>query len=144
MSRPTSGPIDRVGGALLLVLGVLALGTSIYLVFLRPPMLPEDLRFTGAVPQSLTPRMAEWLHVVFRTWGSFVAGFGLLLIAIGVHLLTGREEALRRGAAAAIVIAFGTFLASNVRLASDFLPVIAAEALLALLTAGWLILPRRQ
>jgi hypothetical protein len=72
-------PRARIAGVLLVILGVLTLGTGAYFLFLRPAVLPEDLRFTGVDPKLLDPRMITWLGIVFRTWGGFVAGFGILL-----------------------------------------------------------------
>ena len=114
--------LDRVAGFLVLAVGVLALGTAVYLRFLRPPMLPEDVRFTGVRADELPPQFAQWLTIVFHTWGGFVAGFGILLVTVGVHLLTPAPRVLRGGVALALVVAFGGFLASNLELGSDFLP----------------------
>lgn len=111
---------------------------------MRPPFLPEDARFTAVSTEALSPQMAQWLRIVFRTWGGFMAGFGFLLLAISVHLLTGRSAALRWGAALALAVAFGNFLVSNATLGTDFLPIIIAEAAIAAFTAGWLVLRSRN
>ena len=60
-------PRARIAGVLLVILGVLTLGTGSYFLFLRPPLLPEDLRFTGVDPKLLHPRMITWLGIVFRS-----------------------------------------------------------------------------
>ena len=46
-NRPDEPRRDKVAGGLLLALGVLTLGTAIYFLAIRPPMLPEDTHFTG-------------------------------------------------------------------------------------------------
>jgi hypothetical protein len=138
VTTPPTRP-DRVTGLLLLLAGVLTLGIAAYFSFFRPPMLPEDARFTGVPAGALPPRLAAWLTIVFRTWGGFVAGFGIVLVAIAAYLMTGAPRVLRGGAALALVVVFGRFLLSNIELRSDFLPflvaasVVAAAASLALL-----------
>jgi len=120
-----------VAGVLLVVLGVLTLGVATYFMLLRPAMLPEDARFTGVAIDTMPPRLADWLTIVFLTLGGFVAGFGIVLLAIGGYLLTDAPRVLRVGVALALVVAFGRFLWSNVVLRSDFLPVLVAIAAVA-------------
>ena len=112
---------DRIGTSLLMSLGILTVGMGVYFAFFRPAMLPEDIRFTGVQPQLLQPRMAEWLGVVFRTWGAFMLGFGILLMALAFYLFTKRPIFLRTGVVASILVAFTRLLVSNVVLRSDYL-----------------------
>jgi hypothetical protein len=135
---------DRTGGVLLLILGILTVGTSAYFLFFRPPLLPEDIRFTGADPLLLDPRMATWIGIVFRTWGGFMTGFGLLICAVGGSLLSGRQGVLRWGAAAAVLVAFGRFLVSNVEIRSDFKPFVAILFAIAIATAARLLIGRHR
>ena len=129
---------NRRSGLLLTLLGALTIGTGLYFVLLRPAMLPEDLRFVGA-NGPIDAAMAEWLRVVFRTWGGFLVGFGLVLGAVGAFALTARWQWMRWGIAAGIALAFGQFLASNVELKSDFLWYVASVAGVAFLAAGNLL-----
>lgn len=133
---------ERVGAVLLLALGSRTLGLGAYFSFFRPVLLPEDLRFTGVDPTRLDPRMVAWLSVVFRTWGGFMAGLGILLGAVGVNLLSGRPGVLRWGAAAAVLVAFGRFLVSNLQLRSDYLLFIAGLFALGAVAAGLLMSSR--
>ena len=142
LKSPSGARPDKLAGCLLLVLGVLTCGTAIYLMAMRPPMLPEDARFTGVTADALPPRMADWLAIVFRTWGGFMAGFGILIIGVAAYLMTLRPSFLRWGAIIAIVVAFGRFLISNIALRSDFLPFIVAIAALAGVAALRLALRR--
>ena len=139
MTTPATRP-DRLAGILVLVTGILALGIATYFLFLRPPMLPEDSRFTGVSAGALPPRLAAWLTIVFRTWGGFVAGFGIVLVAVGVYLLTSAPRVLRGGVAVALVVAFGRFLASNIELGSDFLPLLVVVAVVVAAAAIALLL----
>lgn len=88
-------------------------------------MLPEDVRVTGVAPDVLPTAFLGWLTVVFRTWGGFVTGFGIMLGGFGVTLLTGHANASRWGIMMGVAIAFGRFLYSNIVIGSDFLWFIA-------------------
>ncbi len=115
----------KAAAALTVLLGVLTVATGVYFAVLRPPMLPEDIRLTGVSPDLLPAAFSQWLSIVFRTWGGFMIGFGTLLAAIGMFLLNGNPLWLRAGLATAVLIAFGSFLASNVQLRSDFVAYVA-------------------
>ena len=126
---------DALSGILLLVLGLLTMGTAVFFLVLRPALLPEDIRHTGIDPGTLPPAFLEWLGTVFRTWGGFIAGFGVLLLGIGGFLLSGRARCLYWATAIGAVVAFGRFLFSNILLDSDFLWFISALFALAAATA---------
>jgi hypothetical protein len=125
---------NRTTGALLLLLGALTIGTGLYFVLLRPPMLPEDIAFAGG-RSPIGPQMEAWLRIVFRTWGGFVVGFGLTLSGLGGGILTGRSSWLGAGAAIGTTWAFVQFVASNVTLHSEFLWFVASLGLLGLFTS---------
>ena len=108
---------------------------------IRPPMLPEDFRFTNLGPNELPTEALEWLRIVFRTWGAFVLGFGVLLMAIAGFVLKSQPAFLRWGVPTALVVSFGRFLASNLMLRSDFLWFIAGLFVLSALTAVGFALP---
>lgn len=133
---------DALSGILLLVLGLLTMGTAVFFLVLRPALLPEDIRHTGIDPGTLPPAFLEWLDTVFRTWGGFIAGFGVLLLGIGGFLLSGRARCLYWATAIGAVVAFGRFLFSNILLDSDFLWFISALFALAAATAISLLLRR--
>jgi hypothetical protein len=131
---------EPVVAGLLGLLGVSTLGTGLYFLFVRPAMLPEDFRFTGLGPELLPARMSEWLRIVFRTWGGFMVGFGVVLMGVAVYLVTARKVLLRWAVAAGLVVAFGRFLISNLALRSDYLVFIAILFGLAAITAAGLAL----
>ena len=144
LAEPKSGPAavskERVVAGLLGVLGVLTLGTGLDFLLVRPAMLPEDLRFTGVNLAELPVRMSEWLGIVFRTWGGFMAGFGVVLIGVAAYLFTGRRVVLFWATAIGVVVAFGRFLLSNLAIRSDYLVFIAILFALAMVVAVILIL----
>jgi hypothetical protein len=107
------------------VIGSLAVVMGASFVVLRPIMvlLPEDQRFTGLTPDQLKAINAQlfvWIGLVFRSWGAFAMGLGILVSAIA-------STAYRRGdrwawwaLAVAGLLTFGIFLAVNLMLGSDF------------------------
>lgn len=123
---------NAVGGAIACVLGVLTLAVGVYFLVLRPALLPEDIRYTGIDPNSLTPAFIDWLGIVFSTWGGFLAGFGVTVLGVGVFMLSGRAVWLYLGAAIGVLIAFGRFLLSNIIINSDSLWLIASLFVLAI------------
>jgi hypothetical protein len=53
---------------LLVIAGILLVCTGLYFIFLRPPLLPEDVRYMGltsAELQLIGPRLGSWLTHVF-------------------------------------------------------------------------------
>lgn len=88
---------------------MLALGTGIYFLGIRPTLLPEDIRFTGIDAAKLPQPFLDWLGIVFRTWGGFITGFGIVIIGIGFATFVGDTKWLRYGTAAGILVAFGRF-----------------------------------
>ena len=133
--------VNRHAAWLLLLLGVITCGTGIYFMVVRPAILPEDVRFTKLVPQEMPTEALEWLQIVFRTWGAFVFGFGVLLTALASFIMKTRPGFLRWGVPIALIVPFGRFLASNVILRSDYLWFIAALFALSVLTAIGFALP---
>ena len=135
---------DRVAGSPLPMLGLLTLGIGIYLVHIRPPLLPEDIVFTGLAPDALPQAFRDWLGIVFATWGGFTIGFALVLSGLGAAFVTGRSMWLRWCTALAVVVAFGRFLASSIIIESDFVRSIASLFLLSLAAAVSLARGKRQ
>jgi hypothetical protein len=143
MSPSTSAP-RNVPSAILALAGAVILGIGAYFIFLRPPLLPEDLRYmqtTRDQLQMIAPGILPWLRFVFRVAGGYMAASGLLTIYIAAtSFRTG-------GRAALIVVAFaglvsiGLMSAINFALDSDFKWFLAAVAglwLIALSTRVWL------
>lgn len=105
----------------LIVLGLLTIATGVYFMVLRPAVLPEDLRFMSLAPSEVAAPVRSWIAVVFRTWGGFMIGLGLCVLGHAMSMVAGNARWSRLRMAAGLVFAFGSFLASNVQLRSDFL-----------------------
>src|SRR3954462_10244002 len=89
MERPMQSKQTRwPASAILLALsGILLTGVGCYFLFLRPALLPEDVRYMQLTPtelQSVGPRLASWLTHVFRVMGGYVAATGMLALTLAV------------------------------------------------------------
>ena len=84
--------------------GVILIGISLYFIFLRPPLLPEDVRFMEANPvaiQAAAPGLTRWLQKVFWVMGGYIFSSGLLTLYIAFSSF----KAKTRGAFPAVAIA---------------------------------------
>lgn len=67
----------RLSSMLLAVSGILLVGVGSYFLFLRPPLLPEDIRYMRLTPaelQTIGPRLGSWLTRVFWVMGGYIDG----------------------------------------------------------------------
>lgn len=109
----------------LVVIGVLAVVMGISFVVLRPiiVLLPEDQRFTGLTPDQLKALNAQlfiWIGFVFRSWGAFAIGLGILVSAIAASAYRQGDRWAWWALAIAGLVTFGVFLTVNLMLGSDF------------------------
>lgn len=68
--------------------GTAVMGIGLYFIFLRPPLLPEDLRYMGLSAAQLDivrSHFAEWLTHVFIVLGGYAVATGVL--ALGCYVL---------------------------------------------------------
>ncbi|TVZ28671.1 hypothetical protein JM83_3815 [Gillisia sp. Hel_I_86] len=114
--RPYSTPILALGGSLLAAMGM-------YFVFLRPPLLPEDLRYIGSTLQNTKeniPGLLNWLQKVFWVMGGYIFTTGLLIIVIA---FTSFRKRLR-GAFSIVIFtgisSIGLMTVVNFMIGSDF------------------------
>ena len=78
--KPYSASLLAVGGLLLVAMGI-------YFVFMRPPLLPEDLRYMQtnlSVINNSATGLSSWLQKVFWVMGSYIFTTGFLTIFIAV------------------------------------------------------------
>ena len=110
--------------------GVMAVLMGLWFIFLRPTvvLLPEDSRFTGLTPeqfQALSPKLFEWAGFVFRSWGAFAIGLGVLITGVAINAYRRGERWAWLTLAVAGLLTFSIFFAVNVALGSDFRLAIA-------------------
>jgi len=103
--------------------GIWLIGLGLYFIFLRPALLPEDLRYVGTSPgeiQSAIPGLESWLHRVFTVLGGFMTGAGLLTILVAMNASAAREKWTWIALALAGLFTVGTMSLTNFQLNSDF------------------------
>lgn len=83
MTPPSiSWPLSSI---ILAVAGVALVAVGLYFILLRPPLLPEDVRYMGlsAVQlDAIRPRLEGWLTQVFRVMGGYITATGALTITL--------------------------------------------------------------
>ena len=103
--------------------GFILIGLGLYFIFLRPPLLPEDLRYmraTLAQIQNTLPDLQIWLSRVFGVLGGYMIATGLLTTYISA-------TSFRIGKLGAITVvcvsglaSIGWMIITNFMIGSDF------------------------
>jgi len=122
----------HLSSMLLAVSGTLLVGVGIYFLFLRPPLLPEDIRYMSLTPaelQSVGPRLMSWLTYVFRVMGGYVAATGMLALTLAATSFHDHRPVAAVGAGVAGGLSIGLMAAVNFMIQSDFKWVLLGMAL---------------
>ena len=120
---------------LLAAVGAATILMGLYFIFVRPPLLTEDLRYMGVSSERLlatTPKLVSWLRLVFIVLGGYIAGAGVLL----VHLALG-AFAERKPYALLVALLSGGFATGLMSVVNLFIDSQFKFALLTM-TAMWL------
>ena len=126
-------PRPPISMFLFITCGIWLIGLGLYFMFLRPSLLPEDLRYMGANPaeiQSAVPGLELWLKRVFTVMGGFMTGAGLLTILAAMNISTVREKRTWIVLGLAGLFTVGTMSLTNFQLNSDFKWLLLIPALL--------------
>jgi len=119
--------------------GIAVTGIGLYFIFLRPPLLPEDLRFL-ALPTSqldiMRPRLEPWLARVFIVLGGYAVATGVLTIALAATSYRAHSRGALLGASIGGATSIGLMAAVNFAIGSDFKWVLFGIALLWLCSLG--------
>lgn len=122
-----------VSSVLLLTFGASLVVVGAYFWFVRPPLLPEDLRFLAASPAEIdasAPKLKVWLAYVFRVLGGYIASCGILTIALAKTSYREHRTPAAVAAAVAGAASIGLMTAVNFSINSDFRWVLSGIALL--------------
>ena len=129
--------------------GVSIVGIGSYFIFLRPPLLPEDLRFL-ALPASqldiIKPRLELWLARVFIVLGGYAVATGVLTIALATTSFRAHSRGAATGASIGGAASIGLMAAVNFAIDSDFKWVLLGIAMLWAFSLGlfWLEIRRSR
>ena len=116
--------------------GFILMGMGAYFAFLRPPMLPEDLKYIGvslAQMQSGMPRMLPWLSRVFAVLGGYMFAVGLLTAFVAATSVRIVKPVTTTVIAISGLASIGWMAITNFQIDSDFKWVLLA------FTLPWLI-----
>ena len=75
--------------------GAWLVGLGLYFVFLRPALLPEDVRFIGGgadTIRALPPGLTRWLRHVFSVMGGFMIACGVLTMFLAAKVVSARRS----------------------------------------------------
>lgn len=112
-----------MSSAILALTGMIIVGIGLYFILLRPPLLPEDIRYmrlSAAELEVIGPRLAMWLTQVFRVLGGYALATGVLLIALALTAFRARQPIAVAGALVGGAPAIGLMSAVNFMIDSDF------------------------
>ena len=113
--------------------GVVLIGMGLYFILLRPPLLPEDVRYM-ALPAAqldiLRPHLEEWLTHVFRVMGGYVLATGVLTITLAATSFRAHQRGAAIGALIGGVASIGLMAVVNFVINSDFKWVLLGVGLL--------------
>jgi len=128
-----SDPKLHISAWLLIACGVWLIGLGAYFIAVRPPLLPEDLRYMDVTLSQIriaAPFLESWLSKVFTVLGGFIAGTGVLTVFVATATKTYQPMATSWAIAVTGVLTVGLMSAINFALASDFKWLLLIPALL--------------
>jgi len=127
--------------------GMVLIGVGLYFIFLRPPLLPEDLRYL-ALPEAqieiVKPRLSAWLTHVFMVLGGYVVATGVLTLTLAATSFRARSRGAAIGAAIGGAASIGLMAAVNFAIGSDFKWALLGVAVLWACSIGLFWMERRQ
>lgn len=117
----------------LILAGISLIGVGLYIILLRPPLLPEDVRYM-ALPAAqldvIRPRLELWLTHVFRVMGGYVLVTGVLAVTLAATAFRAHQKGAAIGALIGGAVSIGWMAAINFMIDSDFKWVLLGMALL--------------
>ena len=120
-----------VSALVLAAAGLALVAIGLYFIFLRPPLLPEDVRFmslSSAQLDVVRPHFEAWLTQVFRVFGGYILATGVLTITLAATSFRAHHRGAAVGAAIGGAASIGLMAAVNFSIDSDFKWVLLAIA----------------
>jgi hypothetical protein len=118
---------------ILLICSMWLIGLGLYFMFLRPPLLPEDLRYVGrtlAEIDAAAPELAPWLRRVFTVMGGFMSQQGFLRDLSVMNAAPRGRRAIGVVLAVVGLLSVATMSATNFAIQSDFKWLLLVPAVL--------------
>ena len=103
--------------------GLWLIALGLYFIFIRPALLPEDLRFMNASLAQVRaglPGLEGWLHKVFTVMGGFMAGTGVLTVFVAAAAMPSRLRGASWALAVTGLLTVALMSAINFALQSEF------------------------
>ena len=103
--------------------GLILAGMGLYFIFIRPPLLPEDLNYMGTTLQNTKaniPGLLTWLQKVFWVMGGYIFTTGLLTVFISTTSFLNRLPGAFSIVALAGISSIGSMTIVNFMISSDF------------------------
>ena len=116
----------------LAVAGAALIGVGFYFILLRPPLLPEDVRYMNlstAQLDAVRPHFEAWLTHVFSVMGGYVVATGVLTITVAATSFRTRDRIAAVGVLVAGVASIGWMAIVNFEINSDYKWVLLGMAL---------------
>ena len=130
--KPESKPWTP-SSIVLIMAGVTLIGVGVYFILLRPPLLPEDIRYMdlpAAQLDILRPRLELWLTHVFRVMGGYILATGVLAVTLAATAFRAHQTGAAIGALIGGAASIGWMAVVNFMIGSDFKWVLLGMALL--------------
>ena len=103
--------------------GIILAGMGLYFIFIRPPLLPEDLRYMASSLQNVNdniPGLANWLQKVFWVMGGYIFTTGVFTVFISTTSFRKRLPGAFGIVALTGISSIGSMTVVNFMLSSDF------------------------
>jgi len=113
--------------------GVVLVGIGAFFIFVRPPFLPEDLRFlgrSGGEIEQLLPQLRRWLRRVFVVLGGYALTAGGLTIFVAATRVRDGDRAAVVALALAGATSIGLMTVVNFGIRSNFRWLLLAACIL--------------
>jgi hypothetical protein len=138
-----SWPLSSI---VLLVAGMTLVFTGLYFILIRPPLLPEDIRYMRLSPPELDAiglRLAAWLTQVFRVMGGYIFATGVLTVTLATTSFREHRPAAAVGATIGGVASIGLMAAVNFMIDSNFKWILLGMSLPRVFSLGLFSFERR-